>query len=89
MQALRGREGEKVRETAIQNGGVKYSTAGVSLTFRYLMSSAGLPSEEDLISWQCWKNLWRCRSYTGKHRTQLSDGVFVTTAWPSGFNVGR
>lgn len=33
------------------------------LTFRYLTRSADLSSGVVLISWQCWKNLCRCRSW--------------------------
>lgn len=44
------------------------SVTAQHLTFRYLISSAGLPSDVVLISWQWWKNLCRCRSY-GENRT--------------------
>lgn len=35
-------------------------------TFRYLMRSAGLPSDVVLISWQCWKNFCRWGSWGGR-----------------------
>lgn len=50
------------------------------LTFRYLIRSAGLPSDVVLISWQCWKNLCRCRSFIGNSATFTTFTLCTQTA---------